>query len=615
MRSWILLTTTVLLFVFALAAGIKFGLMNTYIATLPICCAVDEEELPIISHGITPQLVYDGFYDALPKNLERNGAGSAVVAHHLIVGKEIANIFETVGDSSVKQVVLVSPNHFNKGNAATLSVRANWSTPYGEVKTNSRAVRALVESGVAEEKIEPFMGEHGINSLIPFVKRSFPDAEVIPLILHESLTREEAVEIARTVRESVSNDAVFIASVDMSHNLPLAAQQFHDELTKLTLASGELKHDLEIDSNAGLRTLFSWNQLQNTQVWNQTYHGSSLEMGAALEWQENTSHIMGYFTQGQPDAQEWTSFFFGGDVMLDRGTRKKILEAKPSDPNGDPTYPWAHMRRFMAGVDKRVVNLEGTINEQPSSYTYDPPFRFVFDPLYIEAMKPYVDMVSLANNHAADVGASAGQAETHKWLKEIGIPWFGKWETPDPAYDFEIRGRAYRLIGYHAFQPDIAALERLIKEGETTGQFVIVMPHWGVEYEHDPFSGQTYLAQRMVDWGADLIVGAHPHVVQGIDVLKPSGATDANQVPVLYSLGNFIFDQQIRATWDAMAIGVIHTEDALMLYFLPIGTKNSQPIPYGGEDAARVLNIIANASPELWRNQIQKSMLTIPYGN
>ncbi len=610
MKIWALFVTSCLLVVFAVTAGIHFGLRNIQWPEIAICCAKEPEVLPIIAHGIAPKELYDGFYEALPLDLERNDARSAVVAHHLVVGKEIANIFETVGDESVQDIILISPNHFDIGSGPALTAKIAWETPYGEVQTNTKIVDALVRAGVAQTDARPFEGEHGINSLTPFVKRSFPNARIIPLIVHESLTQQQAEEIALALHDRSDLDALVIASADMSHNLPLEVQQFHDDLTRMTLASGELKHELEIDSNAGLRVLFELNRLRRTQTWNETYHGSSLASGVAAQWADNTSHILGYFMQGAPAQQEWTSFFFGGDIMLDRGTRKKILAADTSKPLGDPTYPWEYMKRFTMGVDLRIANLEGTVNEQPSSYTYDPPFRFVFNPSYVEAMKPYIDIVSLANNHAADVGASKGQQETHTWLEKLDMPWFGKWETPSPAYDFDIRGMQYRLIGFHAFQPDTPELLRLIKEGDAAGRFVIVMPHWGIEYEHDPFYGQKESAQLMIDAGADLIVGGHPHVVQGIELRSPTSDAGA-QVPVIYSLGNFVFDQQIPITWDAMALGVIHTQDQLMLYFLPIGTKNSQPIPYGGSDAARVLRTVADASPvELQTNILQAKIIS-----
>ena len=601
-----------------LSLGFLFGLWQHTVSGSYRCCAQDlmqQEDMPVIVHGIVPKSVYDNFYElAVPT--QRNGALSGIVAHHLIVGKHIAGIFESMGNNQTKQVVILSPNHFHVGRGPALTVRASWTTPYGDVQADARTIIELVKNAgmtsnrpTVQEDLTPFKGEHGINSLTPFIKRSFPQAEIIPLILDETLADEQAQNIATVLHQTLRKDAVVIASIDMSHNLPTAVQEFHDTLTQLSIESGELKHDLEIDSNASLKVLFELNKLRSNQEWHQTYHGSSLEMGVAQQWQDNTSHIIGYFAPGSSMSHEWTSFLFGGDVMLDRGTRKKILEADPGQPLGDPTYPWRHMERMTMGVDLRIANLEGTVNEQPSSYTYDPPFRFVFDPTYVKAMLPFVDVVSLANNHAADVGAGEGQEETHMWLEQLGLPWFGKWESSDPAYDFEIRGEKYRLIGYHEFRPDQQKLTRLIEEGKSQDRFVIVMPHWGVEYQYTPSTNQKVLAQNMIDAGADLIVGGHPHVVEGVELR--TDAEQLHQVPVVYSLGNYVFDQQIPVTWDATMLGVIRMPDKLMLYFLPIGTKNSQPVPYGGDDASRVLRVIANASPAELRDAILRSVLHV----
>jgi hypothetical protein len=94
--------------------------------------------------------------------------------------------------------------------------------------------------------------------------------------------------------------------------------------------------------------------------------------------------------------------------------------------------------------------------------------------------------------------------------------------------------------------------------------------------------------------------------------VRTAAGNPEKQVPVVYSLGNFVFDQRIPITWDAMTLGFIHTQDQLMLYFLPIGTKNSQPIPYGGTDAARVLRVVADASPQELREQILQSKIILP---
>ena len=268
-----------------------------------------------------------------------------------------------------------------------------------------------------------------------------------------------------------------------------------------------------------------------------------------------------------------------GDIMLDRGVRKQI------DKAGDVGYPWQKMDRFLSGTDLVIGNLEGTVNEQASSYTYDPPFRFVFDPSYIKEMAKYVDVVSLANNHALDVG-SAGELESNKWLDEFGVPWFGSYRHPTPRYDTEINGFKLTFIGYHAFQPAEDELIAEIKTSKSEGRYVIVMPHWGTEYSATPDSTEKRLAKLMVEAGADLIVGGHPHVAQGSEIIDGT--------EVVYSLGNFVFDQEIPETWTALTVGVIITDDETKIYLLPVATRYGQPVRITDVDAQKFIESIPN---------------------
>lgn len=604
MRALVIPSTILFLFL-SFAGGVYFGLQGFRgFSLVPSVCCAAEKEYVQLSHGIYSQDLYDRFYEKAEDNpLPSTDARSGIIAHHLVVGEEVARITEALGGKQVNQVFLISPNHFDVGYHRVATLKAEWSTPYGSVIADSRVQDQLLAAGAVQEDYYAVEREHGINSITPFIKRSFPNADFIPITIHETATEEELTNLAEAIDRYAAPDAVILSSIDMSHNLPLPVQEFHDELTQMTLRAGEWRHDLEIDSNATMKVLLEVNRLRGTQDWNQTYYGSSLATEMTPDWLENTSHIMGYFEEGEPEDLNWSSFTFVGDIMLDRGVRKRILEAAPEEELGDPHFPWEHMSRFLRGVDLKIGNLEGTVNEQPSTYTYNPPFRFVFHPEFVRAMLPYIDVVSLANNHSADV--IGGEIETREWLEGMNLPWFGSWASPDPVYDFEIRGQQYRLIGYHEFKPDFDRLLELIAEGEGLGRFIMVMPHWGIEYQYTPSSNQKFMAQRMVDAGADLIIGGHPHVVQGMELIDGS--------PVIYSLGNFIFDQQIPVTWGSLALGVIRTDEEIMLYLLPLGSKDSQPIPYGGADADQVLRIVADASPEELREDILQYKLIIPY--
>ncbi|MFA6131226.1 MAG: AmmeMemoRadiSam system protein B [Patescibacteria group bacterium] len=585
---------------------IVFGGVFAIGATLGKSFFTDEEQEeisdhPVYSSGSQTIEFFDSAYDQA-ENLPAVKTQSLISAHHLIVAKEIATLFESVSSGDVKTIILVSPNHLHVGISPAQVSYGDWETPYGLVEGTKNAEKLVMDGGVIAHEEMAAPGEHGIGALTPFIARSFPKAKIIPLIIDDALTDEEAKEVVETLYDVVPN-ALLIASMDMSHYLPHTAAAYHDAVTSACLDRGEAclsSVDLEVDANAVLSVLGAWNSLQATEVWSETYHGDTISMGLANAAEDNTSHILGYFGSGLPEYASFASIHFVGDIMLDRGVRKAIDAA-----GGDVNYPWQYVDRFLSGSHLRVGNLEGTVNEQESTYTYDPPFRFVFDPSFVEAMKPFIDVVSLANNHVWDVGRT-GETETHTWLDALEIPWFASYNSPIPRYDQAIGGIPVTLIGYHTFVPDEATLLEMIATAHEEGRFVIVLPHWGVEYEHEPQTYQRNLAEAMIDAGADLIMGGHAHVPQGIEVI--------DGVPVIYSLGNFVFDQEIFETWKALTAGVIITDDSIEIHLLPVTTNLKAPEPMEDGEAEALLEHLADFSdPELHEQIINGQLNFLRY--
>lgn len=558
---------------------------------------VADESFPFFESGIESKEFFDSAY-ARVSSVGKVQATSAIVAHHLLVADKIAEIFETIGSKKTETVILISPNHFSQGASPAQVSKGTWQTPYGNLKTDDLKVNQLLaKSDILKNEEGAFDFEHGISGLTPFILRSFPNADFIPIMIDESIELKDAEELGRVIATTFPK-ALVIASMDMSHYLPLAPQEYHDSVTEAAIMSADRSVDLEIDSNGVLRTLFAVNEMRNTEAWHGTWKGSALLIDPSADLRDNTSYIMGYFEKGDAEEDKTVSIHFVGDIMLDRGVRIKM------DAAGTVKYPWQEMERFFDGSHLTIGNLEGTVNEQASTYTFDPPFRFVFSPASIVELEKYIDVVSLANNHSSDVG-SAGELETREWLRKLDIDWFGSYREPVPRFDTTINDQKITLIGYHQFQPNETLLKETIKRASDEGRFVIVMPHWGTEYVTTPSSSQRRLAQLMIDSGADLIIGGHPHVPQGIEII--------DNIPVIYSLGNFIFDQQIPETWPAITIGLTLTKNRANLSLIPVFTKGSQPIPLNNKDSQELFRRIADASDEELRIQILNGLIEHQY--
>ncbi|MCX6714496.1 MAG: AmmeMemoRadiSam system protein B [Candidatus Uhrbacteria bacterium] len=554
--------------------------------------APKQDPRQVFSSGILSKSFFDDAYKAVPKQSHVRVL-SVLSAHHLLIANKIAELFDRIGSRQVRTVVLLSPNHFDQGKTSAQITTGNWQTPYGILSTDDAAVKKLVASVGLSIEPKTFMKEHGIRALTPFVKRSFPNARLVPIVLHDALSTEKADALGVAIAKELPN-AVVIASADISHYLPEYAATYHDEVTLNALESDGCNGcELEVDANSVLRVLFSSNRARGSETWNLTDHDSSLGLGVGSQPKENTSHILGYFTKGKPKNEPFAAIHVIGDVMLDRDVRTKITAYGEA-------YPWENMHRFLSGSNLVVGNLEGTIGTMTSDHASVAPYRFIFDPKSVEAMKPYVDLVSLANNHSGDRLAD-GETETRDALRQLNLPWFGSYHNSDMRVDRVVGNRQIAFVAYHAFAPNEEGLKKEIHDAKEVGKFVIVYPHWGTEYDPLPDEQQKHLAELMSDAGADLIIGGHPHVAQGFDQI--------GKTPIAWSLGNFVFDQPMSDTWMAMTLGVILKQNSVELYLLPVNTKNGQPTVVSDHDAKTFFSSLAARSAPDFQEQIKQGHL------
>jgi hypothetical protein len=227
---------------------------------------------------------------------------------------------------------------------------------------------------------------------------------------------------------------------------------------------------------------------------------------------------------------------FTGDMMFDRGVRSQVNIRGFESVIGPASTTFSTH-------DLVVANLEGTITSYPSKLVLEnnkaiPGFQFTFRPDTAEALKTAgVDIVSLANNHSMDFGKD-GEKQTRSYLDKAGVGFFGSYynnqnisTTTCPAEDFCIGLVAWNEFGQTNGESIVSEIERL----SSTTDYIVVYPHWGVEYQSQPTAQQRQLAQLWIDNGADIIVGHHPHIVQRIEMYQGK--------PIFYSLGNTLFDQ------------------------------------------------------------------------
>lgn len=237
------------------------------------------------------------------------------------------------------------------------------------------------------------------------------------------------------------------------------------------------------------------------------------------------------------------SLVFAGDTTLDDAPGALI------ERGGDPLAKVAHL---FQGADIRLVNLECVVSTIGSPG--DKVFTFRAHPRVLPVLRRHVDAVTLANNHSGDYGREAF-ADMLGLLERAGIAQTGGGRNLAEAHQpllIERQGLRLALLSYNEFMPrsfeaghdapgiawsedeqvvDDIALARTRHRAD----LVLVFMHWGWENEPTANARQRELARRVIDAGADAVIGGHPHVTQDIEIHRGK--------PVIYSVGNFVMKE------------------------------------------------------------------------
>ncbi len=269
------------------------------------------------------------------------------------------------------------------------------------------------------------------------------------------------------------------------------------------------------------------------------------------------------------------------------------------DEVGDPAWFLSNVRDVFATDDLTIVNCEGTLAR--SGERADKTYAFRGDPEYVKILtEGSVEAVDLANNHSFDYGEEAYE-ETKKVLEDAGIVSFGY----DRSQVIEIKGIKIGLVGIYELESEFDCVYLMRQEIQAVkdrgAQLIIVSFHWGDEGFYETNDIQIELAREAVLSGANLVLGHHPHRVQGVD--------SYNGVYICYSLGNFCFGgNSSPADMDSMIFrqtftfenGVLQDRDEHLVIPCSISSEydynNYRPRILEDEEGERVLEKIRDLS-------------------
>ena len=296
-----------------------------------------------------------------------------------------------------------------------------------------------------------------------------------------------------------------------------------------------------------------------------------------------------------------------GDVMLDRDVKKEALKRGWE-------YPFVETAPFLRSADIAFANLESPIGDKGRFIN-----MFQAPPEAVEGLAfAGFDVVSLANNHALDYHID-GMLETMRLLREYGIAYIGAGRDIQEARSpliMEVKGVKVGFLSYteiwfvHAREPiswratatepgvapaELDSIVEDIAKLRDKVDVVIVTVHWGKEYVNEPTAEQRLLAHAAVDAGAHLVLGHHPHVLQGIEFYKDG--------VIAYSLGNFVFDINLAKTWETMLLSFsLASTGVLDLTVVPAYIFGVQPKILQGTHRDSVYRQIRHFSLQLKKN-------------
>lgn len=256
-----------------------------------------------------------------------------------------------------------------------------------------------------------------------------------------------------------------------------------------------------------------------------------------------------------------------GDVIPHEAVREAAAAAGPGESGWEALL--SDVSDVFKGVDVGFVNMETPV--APNHSKGSKPFMFDAPVALPEALKASgIKIVSFANNHVMDQGW-AGFAETREHLREIGLLFAGTGDTAqtswqpvfteahgikigwlgmtrwlngnrNPANDDQPHVNFFPYPGEAGGAPgmDEAGVLSAVKAARAQCDFLVVSIHWGVEYATAPRPEDVAMAHKMIDAGASVIVGHHPHVLQQVETYTTA---DGRHAVIFYSLGNFLSNQ------------------------------------------------------------------------
>lgn len=295
-----------------------------------------------------------------------------------------------------------------------------------------------------------------------------------------------------------------------------------------------------------------------------------------------------------------------GDLMMSSWIVEQVAE-KGVD------YPFDSTRIVLQKADLAIANLEAPLTQKGERF-FNKTYTFKVPPDFISGMSNAgFDVFTLANNHIVDFGCE-GLTNTIYTLRNAGIQYSGAGDNInracEPAFvsvnDVKVAFLGFSMTYPQEFwatstrcgtcYPTEELLYTLVTDCESRADITVVSFHWGAEKHTYPRDYQMEYGRAAIDYGADLVLGHHPHVLQGFELYQGK--------LIAYSLGNYVFGSySYAAKTSAMVVIKLDHQGLIMARIIPLNVFNAevqfQPRELRGEDRDRVIQHLNDISMPL----------------
>lgn len=518
MKNWkIVLAVLVIVFIIAGAIFLLNGSAKKNFGTQK---GPTEDQMAVENYHSALHLD-ENFYGSLSiSKIGPLGSGKiygGITSHHFLVSKKISKFFSSFSGQSPKTVVIIGPNHYNVGKSDILISKYPYKTPWGWLQSDNEIIDKLLKEKIAVNEENPFSREHSISALVGFIKYHLPESKIIPIILKRDISKEKSQDLAEKLNKALPDDSVVIASVDFSHHLSNLASKFHDQKSIAAVSNFDCEriYQSEIDSPGSICALEKYLELKNAgKIDYENINSAEFLKNPDLE--DVTSYLFAHFSSGMPKKNDAISVLNLGNIYSEN---KSLLFSKRRE---DALKQIAGTENnFFKGVDFIFFSQE---NRQENGDYY---------------FKKY------GMNRINDVLNGSGHAVKNVGEKKIGF------------LEIDLNQKENSLEEYYS----------ATKELEEESDYVLADIKWPSKNPVDYFEKQREISQRLVENGADVIIGHLPGEMQPMEIYQEKA--------IFYSLGDLISSKNGRS-YRGMGIGLVFGDGKEKFYIFPYKSEKGE---------------------------------------